>query len=67
VDLNLLGNMRVTDAFSPHQTARGGGGLVTVSSSIAFLPFPPMPSYTASKAGAHAYTEALRAQLASPA
>lgn len=35
-----------------------------MSSGIAFLPFPLMASYAASKAGVHAYTEALRAQLA---
>jgi uncharacterized oxidoreductase len=35
-----------------------------VSSGIAFLPFPLMPTCGASKAGVHAYTESLRAQLA---
>ncbi|MFE2345140.1 SDR family oxidoreductase [Kitasatospora cineracea] len=64
VDTNLLGTVRVLDAFTPHLVRRGAGTLVTVSSGIAFLPFPPMPSYAASKAGVHAYTEALRAQLA---
>ncbi|WP_204249220.1 SDR family NAD(P)-dependent oxidoreductase [Frondihabitans sp. PAMC 28766] len=37
---------------------------MTVTSGIAFLPFPIMPTYGASKAGVHAYTEALRPQLA---
>lgn len=64
VATNLLGTIRVVDAFTPHLVARGAGNLVTVSSGIAFLPFPPMPTYAASKAGVHAYTEALRAQLA---
>jgi short-subunit dehydrogenase len=54
----------VTDAFTPPLIARGAGDLVTVSSGIAFLRFPLMPSYAASKAGVQAYTEALRAQLA---
>lgn len=61
---NLLGTIRVVDAFTPHLIGRGAGTIVTVSSGIAFLPFPPMPTYAASKAGVHAYTEALRAQLA---
>ena len=61
---NLLGTIRVVDAFTPHLLARGAGTVITVSSGIAFLPFPLMPSYGASKAGVHAYTEALRAQLA---
>ncbi len=56
--------MRVTHAFTPHLIARGAGDLVTVSSGIAFLPLPLMPSYAASKAGMHASTEALRAKLA---
>ena len=35
-----------------------------MSSGIAFLPFPLMATYGASKAGVHSYTESLRAQLA---
>ncbi|NQX17298.1 SDR family oxidoreductase [Rathayibacter sp. VKM Ac-2857] len=64
IAVNLLGTIRAVDAFTPHILGRGGGDIVTVSSGIAFLPFPLMPSYGASKAGVHAYTEALRAQLA---
>jgi len=63
VDVNLLGTIRVLDAFTPHLVSRGSGNIVTVTSGIAFLPFPLMPTYAASKAGVHAYTEALRAQL----
>jgi uncharacterized oxidoreductase len=63
IDTNLLGTIRVIDAFTPHLIARGGGTIITVSSGIGFLPFPPMPTYAASKAGVHAYSEALRAQL----
>jgi uncharacterized oxidoreductase len=61
---NLIGTIRVIDAFTPHLIGRGAGTVITVSSGIGFLPFPLMPSYGASKAGVHAYTEALRAQLA---
>ncbi|MGV9887058.1 SDR family oxidoreductase [Streptomyces sp. NPDC003395] len=63
IDTNLLGTIRVIDAFTPHLVSRGAGTFVTVTSGIAFLPFPPMPSYAASKAAVHAYSEALRAQL----
>jgi uncharacterized oxidoreductase len=63
VDTNLLGTIRVIDAFTPHLIARGAGTIITVTSGIGFLPFPPMPTYAASKAGVHAYSEALRAQL----
>jgi len=64
IAVNLLGTIRVIDAFTPHLVRRGGGTVITVTSGIAFLPFPLMPGYAASKAGVHAYTEALRAQLA---
>lgn len=64
VAVNLLGTIRVLDAFTPHLIALGHGDVMTVTSGIAFLPFPLMASYGASKAGVHAYTEALRAHLA---
>jgi short-subunit dehydrogenase involved in D-alanine esterification of teichoic acids len=64
IAVNLLGTIRVIDAFTPHLLSRGAGDIITVTSGIAFLPFPLMPTYGASKAGVHAYTEALRAQLA---
>lgn len=64
IDTNLVGTIRVIDAFTPHLVGRGAGTFVTVTSGIAFLPFPPMPTYAASKAAVHAYSEALRAQLA---
>ncbi len=64
VDTNLLGTIRVIDAFTPHLIAQGAGTIITVTSGIGFLPFPVMPTYAASKAGVHAYSEALRAQLA---
>lgn len=63
IDTNLVGTIRVIDAFTPHLVRRGAGTFVTVTSGIAFLPFPPMPTYAASKAAVHAYSEALRAQL----
>ncbi|MET9362880.1 SDR family NAD(P)-dependent oxidoreductase [Streptomyces sp. NPDC006632] len=63
IDTNLLGTIRVIDAFTPHLVRRGSGTFITVTSGIAFLPFPPMPAYAASKAAVHAYSEALRAQL----
>ena len=63
IDTNLLGTIRVIDAFTPHLIERGTGTIITVTSGIGFLPFPLMPTYAASKAAVHAYSEALRAQL----
>lgn len=62
IDTNLVGTTRVIDAFTPHLVQRGAGTFITVTSGVAFLPFPPMPTYAASKAAVHAYSEALRAQ-----
>jgi uncharacterized oxidoreductase len=64
IHTNVLGTIRVIDAFTPHLLARGAGTFVTVSSGIGFLPFPLTPTYGASKAAVHAYSESLRAQLA---
>jgi uncharacterized oxidoreductase len=63
IDTNLLGTICVIDAFTPHLIGRGAGTIITVSSGIGFLPLPVMPTYAASKAGVHAYSEALRVQL----
>ncbi|GAA2881166.1 SDR family NAD(P)-dependent oxidoreductase [Pseudonocardia halophobica] len=63
VTVNLLGTIRVIDAFTPHLVGRGTGTIMTVSSGIGFLPFPLWPTYGATKAGVHSYTESLRAQL----
>jgi hypothetical protein len=46
-----------------HLIERGAGTIITVTLGSGFLPFPVMPAYAASKAGVHAYPEALRAQL----
>ena len=64
IAVNLLGTIRVLDAFTPHLIGLGRGQIITVTSGIGFMPFPLMPTYGASKAGVHAYTESLRAQLA---
>ena len=64
IDTNLLGTIRVLDAFTPHLIAQGHGDFLTVTSGIAFTPFPLMATYGASKAAVHAYSESLRAHLA---
>lgn len=60
---SVLRRTRNIDSFTPHLVRRGEGAFITVSSAIGFLPFPRMPTYAASKAAVHAYSEALRAQL----
>jgi short-subunit dehydrogenase involved in D-alanine esterification of teichoic acids len=50
---NLLGTIRVIDAFTPHLLTRGAATIMTVSSGIGFLPFPLMATYDATKAAVH--------------
>lgn len=64
IDVNLLGTIRVLDAFTPHLVGQGHGDFITVTSGIAFMPFPLMASYGASKAAVHSYSESLREHLA---
>ena len=63
VATNLLGTIRVVDAFLPGFLARQSGTIVTVSSASAFVPNPSLPTYAATKAGVHVYSEVLRVQL----
>lgn len=64
VAINLLGTIRMTYAFLPQLIRKSDGVLINVSSSLAFVPFPIAMTYSATKAAVHAFTEALRIQLA---
>lgn len=61
---NLLGTIRTVDAFLPVLLAGDEATLMTVSSDLAFVPLPVTPTYNATKAAVHSYTQSLRAQLA---
>lgn len=61
---NLLGPIWLTDALIDHLVARGDGAIVNVTSGLAFVPLPKAPTYSATKAALHSYTQALRVQLA---
>ena len=63
VQTNLVGTIRLIDAFLPHLLTRPSATVITVSSGLAFVPLTATPTYSATKAGVHAYTEALRQQL----
>jgi uncharacterized oxidoreductase len=62
--VNLSGPVQMVQAFLPQLKARPNALIVNVSSGLAFVPFPISPVYSAAKAGVHAYTRCLRAQLA---
>ena len=62
--VDLCGPIQMVQAFLPALKARPNALIVNVSSGLAFVPFPLAPMYSAAKAGIHAYTRCLRAQLA---
>jgi len=63
IDINLAGTIRMVHQFLPHLIKKRTAAIVNVSSAIAFMPYSTAPVYSASKAGVHAYTQALRLQL----
>lgn len=63
VRINLEGPMQTVQRFLPDLLRRPHGLIVNVTSGLAFVPFKIAPIYSATKAGLHAYTKCLRAQL----
>lgn len=61
---NLLGPIRLTAALLPHLRARKAATVMTVSSGLAFIPLAATPTYSATKAAIHSWSESLRHQLA---
>ncbi|WP_285189408.1 SDR family NAD(P)-dependent oxidoreductase [Rhodococcus sp. MEB041] len=64
VETNLLGTIRMTYVFLPLLKDRDDASLINVTSSLAFVPYPVTPTYSATKAALHSFTETLRIQLA---
>lgn len=63
VTTNLLGPMRVTQAFIPHFRNRGGGHFINTTSLNALIPAPFMGVYTATKAGLERWSFGLNLEL----
>ncbi|GAA4384632.1 SDR family oxidoreductase [Agromyces bauzanensis] len=64
IDTNVLGPVRLVAAFTEHLQSRPDATIITVSSGLAHTPLRLTPSYNASKAFIHQFTESIRLQLA---
>ena len=64
LDTNLLGVMRVTQAFLPAMRARGAGTIITTTSIGGLVTFPFNSVYHATKWGLEGWSESLAFELA---
>jgi uncharacterized oxidoreductase len=63
ISTNVLGPIRMTAALIRQLMSQPRGAILNVSSALAIVPAARMPSYCASKAAIHSYTQSLRYQL----
>jgi NAD(P)-dependent dehydrogenase (short-subunit alcohol dehydrogenase family) len=63
METNYIGTIRVSRAFVPVLESNGPAAIANVLTLIALAPVGPMAGYSASKAAAHSFTQALRAEV----
>ncbi|MEV5026762.1 SDR family oxidoreductase [Paenibacillus sp. LPE1-1-1.1] len=63
VETNLNGTIWMTEALLPQLARQNEAMIVTVSSGLSYVTSPVHPVYSATKAGVHMFTDALRIQL----
>ena len=63
IEINLLGQIRLTAALLPLLRRQTRSTIINVTSGLAFVPMAAVPTYCATKAALHSYTMSLRQQL----
>lgn len=63
VETNLIAPLRLTTALLPLLKKQPHATVMTVSSGLAFVPLAMAPTYCATKAAIHSWTQSLRYQL----
>ena len=63
ITTNLLSVFRLTATLLPHFQRQPRAAVMTVSSGLAFVPMAITPTYCATKAAIHSWTQSLRYQL----
>ena len=63
IETNLMGPIRMVQAFLPHLKQVKSAAILNVTSGLALVPFPISPIYGATKSGLRSYTKSLRVQM----
>jgi uncharacterized oxidoreductase len=63
INVNLLGPIRLTAALLHSMLSKPRATIINVTSALAFMPSALTPTYCATKAAMHSYTQSLRFQL----
>jgi len=62
-ETNVLGTLRVSQAFAPVLARHGGGTIANIISVAGLVGFPPLITYSSSKAALHSITQTMRQLL----
>lgn len=63
IDANFSGTIRMIHHFLPHLMTKKSSAIVNITSGLGFIPFITSPICSGTKAGIHAYSQALRIKL----